>query len=168
MQIFLGVALAVALGLGVPGIGTGSQVVVVQGVDATTLDPNMDTLIQNRNIVTNVFDALVERDREMRLRPSLATAWETLDPTTWRFSLRKGVRFHNGEAFTAESVKYTIERILDPKLKSKMTHSAPPIAEVRVLDASPALVKTKEPFPLLLSHLSGIPNVPKETVERVG
>ena len=73
----------------------------VRIVDTHPLNPGMITL--------NVFEHLVEVDREGKLVPRLATGWRWLDDRTLEFSLRKGVRFHNGEVFDAEIVKLNWE-----------------------------------------------------------
>ncbi|MBV9051646.1 MAG: ABC transporter substrate-binding protein, partial [Hyphomicrobiales bacterium] len=49
----------------------------------------------------SVYEGLIRRGQDMKIEPCLATSWETLDPLHWRFHLRKGVKFHNGEDFTA-------------------------------------------------------------------
>ena len=54
--------------------------------------------------------ALVRRDRNLRLEAALAERWEQLDPTTWRFHLRRNVRFSDGSPFTAEDVAFSIAR----------------------------------------------------------
>ncbi len=56
-----------------------------------------------------IFDPLVERDAKTgELKPHLVTSWKVTDPTTWEFKLRSGIKFHNGNPFNAESVRYTI------------------------------------------------------------
>ena len=59
----------------------------------------------------NIFDGLVRMDANYQLVPVLATEWEFVPPNTWRFTLRRGVEFHDGQPFTAEAVKYTFDRI---------------------------------------------------------
>ena len=59
----------------------------------------------------NLFDHLIERSLEGDLVPGLATSWKSVSPKVWEFNLRKGVKFHNGENFNGEAVKFTFERI---------------------------------------------------------
>ena len=59
----------------------------------------------------HVYEGLVARDKELKIVPALAESWETLSPTKWRFHLRKGVKFHNGDPFTADDVLFSAERV---------------------------------------------------------
>ena len=76
----------------------------------------------------NLFDTLLTRDRQGNIQPQLATSWESIDDNTWQFKIREGVKFHNGEPLTAETVKYSIERVMDPEQQS-------PIQEFRTFDS---------------------------------
>lgn len=60
---------------------------------------------------TNIFESLVYLTPEYQIEPMLAESWEFVEPATWRFTLRQGVTFHDGTPFTAEAVKYTMDRI---------------------------------------------------------
>ena len=59
----------------------------------------------------NIYEPLVRLSTDYRAEPLLATRWEFLSPNTWRFHLRRGVRFHNGTPFTADAVRWTMERM---------------------------------------------------------
>jgi len=61
-------------------------------------------------ILGNTYEGLVRRDRNMEIEPALAERWEVIEPTRWRFHLRKGVKFHNGNDFTAEDVVFSMDR----------------------------------------------------------
>src|SRR3954471_19146916 len=88
--------------------------VIAQGADIITLDPTQATQIHNLNLFYNVFDALVTWDPKDigKIVPELALSWRSVNPTTWQFKLRQGVKFHNGEPFNAEAVKFTVERLI--------------------------------------------------------
>lgn len=62
---------------------------------------------------TNIYEPLLFLDERLELNPGLVTSWERLDPLTWRFHLRKGVKFHNGKEFNADAAVYAFTRILD-------------------------------------------------------
>ena len=95
---------------------------VLLSVEANTLDPHFATATIEWSILMNMFDPLIERRDDMRLAPALAERWE-VDETKkiWTFHLRKEVKFHNGEPFDSESVRYTFERMRDKKLKPRIT-----------------------------------------------
>ena len=78
------------------------------------LDPALVAQPSGFSVINSIFDNLVERDYSGALVPMLAESWCFPDPTTIEFKLRQGVAFHNGEPFNAASVKYSIERLLDP------------------------------------------------------
>ncbi|MFX3727063.1 ABC transporter substrate-binding protein, partial [Streptococcus suis] len=76
-------------------------------------DP-IDTFLVNwASVATNIYDGLVYRGPDLKIVPALATSWEELDEgKRIRFNLRENVKFHNGEPFNAEAVKFTFERLL--------------------------------------------------------
>ncbi len=82
--------------------------------DFPRLDPSKDTSPLGFNFRLNVFDALTQIERNGEVHPRLATKWATSpDLTEWTFTLRQGVKFHDGSPFTAADVVWTVERILD-------------------------------------------------------
>jgi peptide/nickel transport system substrate-binding protein len=83
--------------------------------------------------LSNVMEALVTRDKDLKIVPSLAERWEIVEPTRWRFYLRKGVKFHNGEDFTADDVIFSAERALSPESNIK-TRLATKMQVVKVDD----------------------------------
>lgn len=104
-----------------------TTLIVAQSVDASTMDPQKQGGMSSMNVLINMFDTLVFRDSEGNLIPGLATEWEALDDLTWQFKLREGVTFHNGYPFTAEDVKFSLERLINPDTGS-------PIVELAALD----------------------------------
>jgi peptide/nickel transport system substrate-binding protein len=113
MSTFVPRALAALFGL--------ALVATTLAADARTLrwagrgDPQtMDPYSQNENLTNNinwhVYDTLVNRDRNLKPVPGLATSWEQVDATTWRFKLRQGVKFHDGTPFTADDVVFSFQR----------------------------------------------------------
>jgi peptide/nickel transport system substrate-binding protein len=80
--------------------------------DPQSLDPHSLALLYQSRVITQVYESLVNRDRDFRLEPSLAVSWQAIGPRTWRFRLRQGVRFHDGSPFTADDAVFSIERAL--------------------------------------------------------
>ena len=76
-----------------------------------SLDPY--TLKETTTIAhhAHVYEGLVTRDKDLKIVPALAESWETPEPTRWRFHLRKGVKFHNGDPFTADDVIFSADRV---------------------------------------------------------
>ena len=71
-------------------------VVIVQGVDPTTLDPMNHLETPALNLCLNIFDTLLQRDANIKIEPLLAESYKLVNDLTWEFKLRKGVKFHNG------------------------------------------------------------------------
>ncbi len=80
--------------------------------DVTSLDPHYVATQHNVGLGWNVFDALTRVDEKARIIPGLATSWKAIDSTTWEFTLRKGVKFHDGSELTADDVAYSLVRPL--------------------------------------------------------
>src|SRR6266852_5851572 len=135
---------------------------------APTLDPHMHFERVGILVNINMFDSLPHRNTKLEFEPSLATSWKPLSDTQWEFKIRKGVRFHNGETMSAEDVKYSFERVLDPAKKSPQYGNIRAIKEVRVVNPDTVHIITDKPFPLLLERLVFFGIVPKKHVEKVG
>ncbi len=89
------------------------------GHDPGTLDPARVRDIYSLAVTRQIFDGLVQFDQTLTITPALAQFWKaSRDGLTWIFTLRKGVKFHNGREVTADDVVYSLTRILDPKVKS--------------------------------------------------
>jgi len=114
-------------------------------VDVETLDPAMHRSRTVEAVVRNICDGLVARDAEMRYLPQLAVSWRVEGDTRWVFKLRDGVRFHSGDPFTAEDVKFTIDRIIGaiPGLSpSPRKDLLGPVAGAEVIDKRTVAVVT--------------------------
>src|SRR5215471_4604198 len=131
------------------------KVVIAQGVDPTTLDMTNQQEQPASNVGAQIFESLLERDQSLKLVPALAAEMPKLvAPTTWEVKLRKGVKFHNGEDFTAESVKFSVERLINPANKLRGASSFAPIDRVEIVDAYTVKIHTKKPWPVFLSHIA--------------
>jgi peptide/nickel transport system substrate-binding protein len=148
------------------------QIVIAQGADPTTLDPHMHAENYTFAIVHNIFDHLVRRfvnNGQLAHEPELAVSWATVNPTTWEFKLRRGVKFHNGEDFNAEAVKFSVERVLNPAQKARWRWAFADIERVDVVDPYTVRIVTKRPFPTLITNLGfTMPIVPPKYVREKG
>ena len=145
------VALFIPLAAGAAPAG---KVVIAQGVDPTTLDMMNQQETPASNVGAQIFDTLVERDANLKIVPALATELPKLvAPTVWEVRLRKGIKFHNGEEFSAESVKFSLERVANPANKLRGSSSFAPIDRVEIVDPSTVRVHTKKPWPIFVNAL---------------
>jgi peptide/nickel transport system substrate-binding protein len=126
------------------------RLVLGTGDPPETLDPHMSITLPSWTVVRNVFDSLLARDlKTFGYKPGLAESYQILNDTTWQFKLRKGVKFHNGEAFDAEVVKFSIERVLNPEQKSPSRGQNILIDRVEIVDRYTVNIITKKPMPML-------------------
>ncbi len=123
--------------------------VIVQGVDPTTMDPQNHMETPAWNVHLQMFDTLLMRDADIKIKPLLAESYKIVNDTTWEFKLRKGVKFHNGEDFNAEAVKFVLERMADPSLKLRQTVFQGIIDHVQVVDNYTVRIITKKPYPVM-------------------
>src|SRR6476620_8201955 len=101
----------------------------------------------------HVYEGLVARDKELKIVPALAESWETLSPTTWRFHLRKGVKVHNGDPFTADDVLFSAERVRAKG--SNFLSNVPADAKFSKVDDYIVDVTLDSPNPILTSQWDG-------------
>ena len=104
-----------ALALGLAGVPASAKTFryAFQG-DLNALDPYTLNESFTLGALGNVYEGLTKRDKDLKIIPGLAESWEIVDPLRWRFRLRKGVKFHNGEDFTADDVVFSTERMHSP------------------------------------------------------
>ncbi|WP_046862874.1 ABC transporter substrate-binding protein [Microvirga massiliensis] len=131
--------------------------------DIATMDPYAHTESFTSNMHHYVYDPLVRRNRKLEIEPALATSWSIVAPDRWRFVLRQGVKFHNGNPFTADDVVASVTRILDPSARAR-GNLANVIRAEKVDDFTVDFV-LNGPYPLLLNDLSGLFIMDKEWME---
>ena len=120
----------------------------------TNLDPRVGVDAQSERIDALLFDSLVRRDEHFELRPWLAQSWETPNPTTYIFHLRRGVRFSDGRPLTARDVKWTFDSILNHQLLTTKTTVYQYIDRIDALDDATVVFHLKQPQATLLWNLS--------------
>ena len=144
-------------------VGAGAQVAaaqtltVAQGADAVSLDPHQTNDQPSSRVMKQIYDTLIIQTEDLQLVPGLAVSWTQLSDLQWEFKLRQGVKWHNGEPFTANDVKFTFERLLNPPPGVAGTPSfliSGIISEIEVVDAHTLRITTSSPFAPLLSHLA--------------
>ena len=149
-------------------------VVVVQSGEAATLDWHMHCDKNAHEPDRQIFDTLLRRNlKTLQLEGNLAESWRAVNDTTWQFKLKRNVKFHNGEPFDAAAVKFSVERMLDPKQGAPGRTSIATIDHVDVIDPYTVNVITKAPFPLLPvrmspGHCGTVGIVPPKYIAQVG
>ena len=122
--------------------------------DALTLDPHSQNEGPTSTLLHHIYETLVGRATDGSLEPRLATEWmiSDEDPTVWIFKLREGVTFHDGSAFTAEDVVFSLERVRAEDSGFKALHSA--VESVSMVDDYTVHVKMTGPSPLYVQNLT--------------
>ncbi len=140
---------------------------VAVGSPPQTMNPHGSDSDANLGIMANIFEGLLYRDIEGHLVPGLATSYERLDDLTWRFTLRQGVKFHNGNDFTWEDVKYTFNRLKEPYPVSEFLAFGGSIESVEMVDGDPWTidVKTRISVPYFADNLHQVFIMDKESTE---
>ncbi len=141
--------------------GGQKELVIIYGVPRATMDPQNHINTYDESPLGNIFETLVEMDRTIRpdgWKPKLAVSWRRIDERTVEFKLREGVRFHNGEPFDAEAVKFTIDRFkgrVDPNLKPPHLTYYGILDRAEPVDRYTVRVITSKPDPIIINRMSG-------------
>ena len=121
--------------------------------DILTFDPLTSGAYADREVYYNLYDTLVAFDVNLNIVPALAETWETPDPKTYIFRLRKDVTFHDGTNLNADAVKFTLDRYLTDKA-SRRKAEIDTITAVEVMDPYTVRLNLKAPFAPLLPTLA--------------
>jgi peptide/nickel transport system substrate-binding protein len=120
-------------------------------LDALSVDPYSTNNSFTTAFINNIYEGLARFNEELKVEPALAESWQTVSPTVWRFKLRRNVKFHNGEPFSADDVVFSWQRMQSPGSIAKLDLGG--IKDMRKVDAYTVDVETHAPFPLLLNNL---------------
>ena len=134
--------------------GSGGTINIGMSEDMVTVDPHGSNDSASAQIRRNIYESLIFQDENLELTPGLATEWEATEDTVWNFKLREGTTFHSGQAFTAEDVKATIDRVNDPAVASQVAFLYEMIEEVEVVGDYEVNLHTAYAFAPLPAHLS--------------
>jgi peptide/nickel transport system substrate-binding protein len=139
---------------------------IAVGAPVTSMDPHFHQLSPNNAVADTIFDRLVNTDSVSRNIPGLATEWRAVAPTVWEFRLRPGVRFHNGNAFTAEDVAFTLQRLPNvPNSPSSFAAYSRPLTRIEIVDPLTIRFHTAQPYPLLPLDMTSVRIIDRETAE---
>jgi peptide/nickel transport system substrate-binding protein len=120
--------------------------------DILTLDPHSSNNTFTNAFANNLYEGLTRHNDRIEIEPALAERWELVNPTTWRFHLRRGVKFHDGADFDADDVLFTWARLNTPGALARRVIGD--VKDIRKLDGHTVEIDTNNPNPLLLTALT--------------
>lgn len=141
--------------------------IIAQAAEAKTMDPVASNDVPSHRVFLNIYDTLIQRDKDGKLVPALADSWEQIDPLTLKVNLKKGIKFHNGNDFKANDVIFSLTRAKEaPALMSFFGD----IDKIVALDDYTIQITTKQPFGPLVNYLAhkGASILDEETVTAAG
>lgn len=142
------ISFGAAWGATVPALAQEARVALSGGLDL--IDPTRTSNGNDLIVVTQIYETLLDSDPQSgALKPKLAESYSLKSPTVWEFRLRAGIKFQDGSPLTAQDVKYSIERVLDPSVNSPHSSQVASVSSVNVIDDLTVQVVTKTPDPLL-------------------
>lgn len=166
-KVVSAIVLFAAATLALPAMAQpGDTLTIGVAAPPTTMNPHGRDADSNLSIMANIFNGLLQRNTQGKLEPALATSWERVDPLTWRFKLRQGVTFHNGNDFTWEDVKFTMNRLSDPKVSEFLAFGGL-VDTVKPVDGDPWTIeiKTVRPVPFFAQNLPQVFIMDKESTQ---
>ena len=149
-------------------IGGPNEWVVGLAEEAASLDPGSGAAVAaSSQAHLYLFDPLVTYETQsFRLVPMLAESWSVADDRVWEFKLRRGVKFHNGDDFTAADVKYSYD--VYQSEKSARRYNLEAVTGVEQVDAYTIRLTTAAPAAGLLANLAALPIMPRDAREALG
>lgn len=150
----LAAALSICAALALPAAAQNLTIRWGNNGEISTMDPHGAFSTANAAVLGNIYEGLVRHDRNLRFEPALATGWEVLAPDHWRFTIRQGVRFHDGAAMTPADVVASLRRASLPGSPyAAVTHM---IASVEQSGPWTVDIRLRGPYPVLINDLAGI------------
>lgn len=150
----LAAALCLGLGLGLAGLAMPTQAQTLRWAsqgDPQTMDPHSQNESMTNMVNGQVYERLTRRDRNLQIVPGLASEWTQVSPLLWRFKLRPGVKFHDGQPFTADDVLFSIQRAAAPT--SQIAVYANAVGTPRKIDELTVEFQLSSHNPIFLQHL---------------
>src|SRR5215470_1622422 len=154
-----------------PSIDSDAELVVAMPDDTTNMDPRIGMGSIRSTYIRQVFESLVDVDAQGKPVPGLALSWKPVGDTTWEFALRRGVKFHDGEVFNADTVVFNLDRMFRKNLDkhgvkdvaagTQFDKTLPYVSRWEKVDDHTVRVHTTEPAPALWDALGREPLVPR-------
>lgn len=159
----MAVALVATMAIDTSALAQGKTLRWGAGREIASLDPYSYGDTFTLAVLNHVYEGLVRYTGDLQIEPALAESWETLSPTVWRFKLRKGVKFHNGDPFTADDVLASFARVTHET--SPLKGNLPAYKSSKKVDDYTVDVEVNGPYPLLLNDLTNIYILDKKWME---
>src|SRR5215467_3550419 len=149
-----------------------AELVVAVPDDTNNMDPRIGMGSTRSNYIRQVFESLVDVDPQGKPLPGLALSWKPVNDLAWEFTLRRGVTFHNGEAFNADTVLFNLDRMFRRNLEkwgvkdvtagTSFEKVYPGVARWEKAGDYTVRIHTSEPLPNLWDFIGREPLVPKD------
>ena len=150
-------------------MGDPGRVTIAVTTEPSTLDPQAVNDRSSRVVTANLFESLLGRDASTALVPVLATEWpEVVDDDTWRFTVREGVAFHDGQALDAQAVADSLNRMLDPDYSTQRDSYVRGITAAEAVDTYTVDIHTDGVNATLPLQIAQLPVIAPGTGETVG
>src|SRR6056297_2588507 len=153
LSLFLLISLLLISTIGLQAQETGGTLRYGLSTDPSSLDPHSHSGVAAQTIRQCVYNGLVTYYKNTEIIPELATSWENPESNIWIFNLRKDVEFHDGSEFNAEDVRYSFERILDPKTGATLESELAGIEKIEIIDEYRIKFELSEPNAAFLSTM---------------
>lgn len=157
-------AIGVALLASTAAVAQEKSVTIGLTSDPSHLYPLAGEELSSNIMYYHLYDPLVKRSADLSFGPGLAESWENVDDVTWRFKLRAGVTFHNGNAFTADDVVFTVNKARESIRPGLVAN----IAEITAVDDMTVEIKTPQPYAVLPNDLAELLILDEEYTTQTG
>jgi len=166
-RVWLAALAAAALPLAaLPMAAPAAEVTLAVRTDLSAVDPHYHVYVPNRTAARHIFDSLFHTGPRGEIEPGLAVSWKVIDDVVWEIKLRENVRFHDGSAFTADDVLFTLARAPHvPNSPSSYALYTKLIDRAEAVDAHTIRIHTKGPAPTLPVDLSSIAIISRRAAE---
>ena len=112
----------------------------------TNLDPRVGIDAQSENLDSLIYDGLVDRNAQMKIVPDLAESWETPNPLTYVFHLRRGVKFHDGRSLTSADVKFTFDSVISGAIPTPKRGTYELVKSIETPDEATVVFHLSRPY----------------------
>nr|WP_279663474.1 ABC transporter substrate-binding protein [Ectobacillus ponti] len=142
-------------GSGAPAKNKAQEITYAMTSKVVGMSPTLTNDSVSSNVINQVYETLFQRDaKTMELKPLLAESYENPDENTWVIKLKKNVKFQDGTPFNAEAVKYTFDKLKDPKTAAPRASLLKPVSSIEVKDEYTVVLKTAKPYGAMIAALA--------------